>query len=87
MKEGMTMDDLETLAHVTPNPAPGTIPPLRRAEDKAAYTPIDSQAQFRAIGAAYDHIEDTKETRLSYAVVARICKVYHEHLRMHGGKL
>jgi hypothetical protein len=77
----------ETTSHVAADPQPGAIPPLRRAEDRAAYTPIDGQAQFRAIGAAYDHIEDTHETRLTYAVVARICKVYHEHLKMHGGKL
>jgi hypothetical protein len=84
----MTMDDLDTVAHVVPDPRPGTQPPpLRRAEDRAAYRPIESQARLSAIGAAYDHVEDTRESRVTFALVTRICNVYHEHLRMHGGSL
>jgi hypothetical protein len=74
-------------AHVAPDPAPGSPPPLRRAEDRAAYGPIEDQAEFMAIRAAFDHCIDSGDHALSFAVVSRICKAFKAHLKMHGGSL
>lgn len=76
-----------TSSHVAPDPEPGSVSPLRRATDRAAYGPIEDQAQMMAIGAAFDHVVDTRAERLTLAVVVRICKVYDAHMRMYGGKL
>jgi hypothetical protein len=64
-------------AHVRPFPERAPLPPRRRAED---------QAQLRAIGAAYDHVVDSGDRLLSFHVVARICEVYHAHLKQQGGE-
>lgn len=78
------------LPHALPPPPPrASLPPLRRATDRA---PFEQPAFWGALGAALDHVVDEaqREQRppaLTFEEVEGLCRLFLVHFIALGGRL